>query len=177
MASNPPVITSRWVRIVFARFALRALSFNISTLMEMALGRLVLNPSFCFWFRALYWTLCNIDCVTFFVFICKTQMLYRDDYYDKDDPEKAGSAEIIIAKQRNGPTGTVKLRFEAKYNLFKNEDSSYVSALPPQAPPPMLGGIWKTEKFCPRGAAVAIGLAIRLPYKKTAFNYLAASII
>lgn len=67
-------------------------------------------------------------------------MLYRDDYYDKDDADKQGSAEIIIAKQRNGPTGTVKLRFDAKYNRFKDADSSFVSPLPPpQAPPPMPG--------------------------------------
>lgn len=65
-------------------------------------------------------------------------MLYREDYYDKEDPEKQGAAKIIIAKQRNGPTGDVNLRFDAKYNLFRNEDSSYVSPLPPpQAPPPM----------------------------------------
>lgn len=68
-------------------------------------------------------------------------MLYREDYYDKEDPEKQGAAKIIIAKQRNGPTGDVNLRFDAKYNLFKNEDSSHVSPLPPpQAPPPMHGG-------------------------------------
>lgn len=79
-------------------------------------------------------------------------MLYRDDYYDKDDPEKQGAAEIIIGKQRNGPTGTVKLRFDAKYNLFKNEDASSVSPLPPpQAPPPMpgSGGFGKPRNFAP----------------------------
>ncbi len=75
-------------------------------------------------------------------------MLYRDDYYDKDDAEKQGSAEVIIAKQRNGPTGTVKLRFDAKYNKFKDADSSFVSPLPPpQAPPPMPGG--KPRNFAP----------------------------
>ena len=68
-------------------------------------------------------------------------MLYREDYYDKEDPEKQGAAKIIIAKQRNGPTGDVNLRFDAKYNLFRNEDSSHVSPLPPpQASPPMQGG-------------------------------------
>ena len=34
--------------------------------------------------------------------------LYRDDYYNKDTEQK-GIAEIIIAKQRNGPIGTVKM--------------------------------------------------------------------
>lgn len=77
-------------------------------------------------------------------------MLYRDDYYDKDDPEKAGSAEIIIGKQRNGPTGTVKLRFDAKYNLFKNDDNQAVSPLPPpQAPPINGGGFVKPRNFAP----------------------------
>jgi replicative DNA helicase len=80
-------------------------------------------------------------------------MLYRDDYYDKEDPEKAGAAEVIIGKQRNGPTGTVKLRFDAKYNLFKNAENEAVSPLPPpQAPPPMQGGGFgggKPRNFAP----------------------------
>lgn len=76
-------------------------------------------------------------------------LLYRDDYYDKDDPEKQGHAEVIIGKQRNGPTGTVKLRFDAKFNKFRDADS-YVSPLPPpQAPPP--GG--KPRNFAFNGNA------------------------
>lgn len=64
-------------------------------------------------------------------------MLYRDDYYDKDDPEKQGHAEVIIGKQRNGPTGTVKLRFDAKFNRFRDAEQENLSPLPPpQAPPP-----------------------------------------
>ncbi len=74
-------------------------------------------------------------------------MLYRDDYYEKDDAEKAGHAEIIIGKQRNGPTGTVKLQFDAKYNRFRDADQFAVSPLPPpQAPPPMPG---KPRNFAP----------------------------
>ncbi len=77
-------------------------------------------------------------------------MLYRDDYYDKDDPEKAGGAEIIIGKQRYGPTGTVKLRFDAKFNLFKDADGQSVSPLPPpQAPPVNGGGFGKPRNFAP----------------------------
>ena len=75
-------------------------------------------------------------------------MLYRDDYYDKDDPEKQGHAEVIIGKQRNGATGTVKLKFDAKYNRFRDADGEHVAqAPPPQAPPPMPGG--KPRNFAP----------------------------
>jgi replicative DNA helicase len=45
--------------------------------------------------------------------------LYRDDYYNPDS-EKKNIAEIIIAKQRNGPTGTVELVWLAKYTKFAN---------------------------------------------------------
>jgi replicative DNA helicase len=43
--------------------------------------------------------------------------LYRDDYYNKESPKK-GQAEIIIGKQRNGPTGTVELAFQPQYTRF-----------------------------------------------------------
>lgn len=43
--------------------------------------------------------------------------IYRDDYYHRDSEEK-GIAEIIIAKQRNGPIGTVKLAWLPEYTRF-----------------------------------------------------------
>lgn len=46
-------------------------------------------------------------------------MLYRDEYYKPDSPDK-GMAEIIIGKQRNGPTGTVRLAFLGEYTRFEN---------------------------------------------------------
>lgn len=46
-------------------------------------------------------------------------MLYREEYYNPDTPDR-GLAEVIIAKHRNGPTGTVKLLFEPQYTLFMN---------------------------------------------------------
>ncbi|MCI9446607.1 MAG: replicative DNA helicase [Lachnospiraceae bacterium] len=45
--------------------------------------------------------------------------LYRDDYYNKDTPDK-NIAEIIIAKQRNGPIGTVNLVWLPQYTKFVN---------------------------------------------------------
>ncbi|HRK32805.1 MAG TPA: replicative DNA helicase, partial [Tepidisphaeraceae bacterium] len=49
-------------------------------------------------------------------------LLHREDYYRMSDPnfEPDNIAEIIIAKQRNGPTGTVKLTFDNRTTTFKN---------------------------------------------------------
>ena len=45
--------------------------------------------------------------------------IYRDDYYNKDSNEP-NVAEVIIGKQRNGPTGTVKLYFQKSQTRFEN---------------------------------------------------------
>jgi replicative DNA helicase len=45
--------------------------------------------------------------------------IYRDDYYNHESAEQ-NIAELIIAKQRNGPTGTVKVRFEKQWTRFDN---------------------------------------------------------
>lgn len=45
--------------------------------------------------------------------------IYRDDYYNKDT-ELKGISEIIVAKQRNGPVGTIQLAWLAKYTKFAN---------------------------------------------------------
>src|SRR5947208_1401228 len=44
--------------------------------------------------------------------------VYREEMYKKDDPSLKGKADIIIAKQRNGPTGDVKLTFLHDYTKF-----------------------------------------------------------
>jgi replicative DNA helicase len=57
--------------------------------------------------------------------------IYRDDYYDKDNPEVAGLAELIVAKQRNGPTGTCKVRFTKTCTRFDNlADEEYGDDMP-----------------------------------------------
>ncbi|MNL82493.1 Replicative DNA helicase [compost metagenome] len=44
-------------------------------------------------------------------------LLYRDDYYDPDSPDK-GLLEVNLAKQRNGPTGRFKLKYDRDYQLI-----------------------------------------------------------
>jgi replicative DNA helicase len=46
-------------------------------------------------------------------------MLYRDEYYNEDTPDR-GIAEVIITKHRNGPVGTVKVLFEPQFTRFRN---------------------------------------------------------
>jgi len=46
--------------------------------------------------------------------------VYRDEVYNKENPEVKGRAEIIIGKQRNGPIGTVDLTFLGEYTRFEN---------------------------------------------------------
>ncbi len=46
--------------------------------------------------------------------------IYRDDYYNKEDSDEQGIAELILAKHRNGATDTVKVRFEREYTKFSN---------------------------------------------------------
>lgn len=46
--------------------------------------------------------------------------IYREGYYNRYDPDVANSAELIIAKQRNGPIGEIPLIFEGEYAKFSN---------------------------------------------------------
>ncbi len=57
-------------------------------------------------------------------------LLHREEYYHDDEwkaanPDMQGLAEIIIAKQRNGPVGTVKLQFNSSTTAFTNRDPRY----------------------------------------------------
>ncbi|MGY3264788.1 MULTISPECIES: replicative DNA helicase [unclassified Lysobacter] len=46
--------------------------------------------------------------------------IYRDDYYNKENSPDKGLAEVIIGKQRSGPTGSFKLKFFGEYTRFDN---------------------------------------------------------
>ena len=52
--------------------------------------------------------------------------VHREEQYQKDNPELKGKAEIIIGKQRNGPTGIVEMFFQGNYARFTSitKDSS-----------------------------------------------------
>ena len=45
--------------------------------------------------------------------------IYRDEVYNEDSAER-GTAEVIVGKQRNGPTGTVRLTFLGEFTRFEN---------------------------------------------------------
>lgn len=47
--------------------------------------------------------------------------LYRDEVYNKENEEVKGIAELIVGKNRNGPTGTARVKFEGEYTRFKND--------------------------------------------------------
>jgi replicative DNA helicase len=55
-------------------------------------------------------------------------LLHREDYYHQGDQgyEATNTAELIIAKQRNGPTGTIPLRFLDRFTRFENASPSFV---------------------------------------------------
>ncbi|MFM9123927.1 MAG: DnaB-like helicase C-terminal domain-containing protein [Actinomycetota bacterium] len=44
--------------------------------------------------------------------------IYRDDYYNKETSEKPGTAELIVAKHRNGAVGSVDLAFMPHFTTF-----------------------------------------------------------
>ena len=46
--------------------------------------------------------------------------IYRDEYYNRDDVNNKGKAEVILAKHRNGAVGTIELLFQSNITKFKN---------------------------------------------------------
>jgi len=53
--------------------------------------------------------------------------IHREEYYNREDEDLKGKAEIIIAKQRNGPTGSVQLAYLSDFTRFENLDTSHSS--------------------------------------------------
>lgn len=53
--------------------------------------------------------------------------IYRDETYNEDSPDK-GTAEIIVSKQRNGPTGKIRLTFLGEYTRFENYISGNIDS-------------------------------------------------
>ena len=51
--------------------------------------------------------------------------IYRDEYYNPETTTKPQTAEIIIAKQRSGETGSVDLRWMGKFTKFANPEKYY----------------------------------------------------
>jgi replicative DNA helicase len=51
--------------------------------------------------------------------------VHRPEMYKKDDETLRGQAELIIGKHRNGPPGTIRLRFLHEYSSFVPEDPNY----------------------------------------------------
>ncbi len=47
--------------------------------------------------------------------------IYREEYYDKENPDLKNKAQIVVAKQRNGPTGQFELLFQGNTTKFKNK--------------------------------------------------------
>ena len=51
--------------------------------------------------------------------------IHREEYYDRENEDIKGKAEIIIAKQRNGPTGSIQLAYLSDYTRFENLDTAH----------------------------------------------------
>jgi hypothetical protein len=47
-------------------------------------------------------------------------LLHREEYYKRNDPDVANKAQLIVAKQRNGPVGEIELHFDQRFTRFDN---------------------------------------------------------
>lgn len=62
--------------------------------------------------------------------------IYRESYYKQNDPSLEGKAEIIIAKQRQGPTGNVEVKFLRQFTRFVDADPTSGGDEEPSEPAP-----------------------------------------
>ena len=76
-------------------------------------------------------------------------MLYREEYYEPDNPEIKGQADLLVRKHRNGPVGELKLKWEAQYGRFSTWQESVPAGPIPPPPTPIHGG-GKPRNFAPR---------------------------
>jgi replicative DNA helicase len=77
-------------------------------------------------------------------------MLYREGYYDRNDIDKAAKAEVIIAKQRNGPTGNVDLKWDPRFGRFMDADPEPQHPVPPPPQQNQVQFHGKPKNFAPR---------------------------
>ena len=54
--------------------------------------------------------------------------IHREEYYDRENEDLKGKAEIIIAKQRNGPTGSLQMAYLSDFTRFENLDTMHGEA-------------------------------------------------
>jgi len=83
-------------------------------------------------------------------------MLYREEYYDPDNPEIKGQADLLVRKHRNGPVGEIKLKWEAAFGRFTEWSQDGYGKPPGPVPPPPPApayGKKKTRNFAPSGNA------------------------
>jgi replicative DNA helicase len=76
-------------------------------------------------------------------------MLYREEYYEPENPDIKGQADLLIRKHRNGPVGEVPLKWEAMYGRFSDrQDSVPTGPMPP--PPTPIHGSGRPKNFAPQ---------------------------
>ncbi|MEM7645297.1 MAG: replicative DNA helicase [Pseudomonadota bacterium] len=77
-------------------------------------------------------------------------MLYREEYYEPDNPEIKGQADLLVRKHRNGPVGELKLKWEAQYGCFSDWQEQPPPAGPmPTAPTPIRGPGGPPKNYAP----------------------------
>jgi replicative DNA helicase len=61
-------------------------------------------------------------------------MLYREEYYDRNNPDVKGQATVVVGKHRNGPTGEINLTWKAEVGQFENPvDDGGGGPMPPMS--------------------------------------------